>query len=302
MNFRLPGLTAAPFTAFRANGEVNLDMIPQQAALLARNGVSGAFICGTTGEGASMTSTERMSIAEAWLKARQPGLKVIVHVGHLALGDARALAAHAQAKGADAIATVAPCFFKPGANELVAWCGEVAAAAPKLPFFYYYMPSMTHVTVPAAEFLARAADRIPTLAGVKFTYEDLADFRAAKAFQQERFEVLFGRDEILLSGLELGATGAVGSTYNYAAPLYRRVIEAFRAGDLATAKREQAKAQAFIDVMNGAGGLPAGKAIMKMIGLDCGPVRLPLRSLTPEQEKRLEAGLRAVGFFDYASK
>ncbi len=301
MNFRLPGLTAAPFTAFHPNGELNLAAIPRQAALLANSGVSGAFVCGTTGEGASLTSDERRRVVEAWVKARSPKLKVIVHVGRLCLGDSRELAAHAQQVGADAIATVAPCFFKPpGARELVAWCAELAAAAPKLPFFYYHMPSMTGVTIPATAFLAEAAGKIPTLAGVKFTYEDLEDYKAAREMARERFDILFGRDEILLSGLQLGATGAVGSTYNYAAPLYLRLIDAFRAGDRATAEREQARARAFIDVMNRFGGLPAGKAMMKFIGLDCGPVRLPLRALGAGEEAELRAGLQSVGFFDFA--
>ncbi len=100
----------------------------------------------------------------------------------------------------------------------------------------------------------------------------------------------------------MGATGAVGSTYNYAAPLYQRIIKAHSAGDLATAEREQAKAQRFIDVMNAAGGLPAGKRIMKLIGVDCGPVRLPLRNLPEEHERKLRADLDGAGFFDFSSK
>jgi len=303
MKYQLPGLVAAPFTPFRADGELALDVIPRQARTLAGNGVIGAFVCGTTGEGASMTSDERRRVTEAWIAARPAGLRIIVHVGHPSAGDARALARHAQDAGADAIATVAPSFFKPpGVGELVAWCAQVAAAAPKLPFFYYHIPSMTNVTIPAAAFLAEARAKIPTLAGIKFTYEDLADYRAAFALGGSDYQVLFGRDEILLTGLQAGATGAVGSTYNYAAPLYVRIMRAFAAGDLPTAEREQAKARAFIDVMNRFGGQPAGKAIMKLVGIDCGPVRLPMRTLTAAQESELRAALEAQGFFEFSSK
>ena len=303
MKFPLPGLVAAPFTPFHTDGELALEVVPRQARTLAQNGVIGAFVCGTTGEGSSMTSDERRRVTETWVKARPPGLKIIVHVGHLSLGDSRALAQHAQAAGADAIATVAPSFFKPtGVEELVAWCAQVAAAAPKLPFFYYHLPSMSGVTIPTAAFLDAARQKIPTLAGIKFTYEDLADFRATHTLGGSDYQVLFGRDEILLKGLELGATGAVGSTYNYAAPLYLRIMKAHAAGDHATAEREQAKARAFIDVMNHFGGQPAGKAIMKLIGLDCGPVRLPMRALSPANESALRAALEAQGFFDFACK
>lgn len=303
MNYRLPGLVAAPFTAFRADGSLALDTIPRQAQFLAHNGVIGAFICGTTGEGASMTSDERRRVAEAWLRHKPANLQVIVHVGHLSGHESQELARHAESIGAQAIAAVAPNFFKPaGVEELVAWCAEIAAAAPKTPFFYYHIPSMTAVPIKAAEFLRAAHGRIPTLAGIKFTHEDLEDFRATREVAPGRYDVLFGRDEILLSALEAGATGAVGSTYNYAAPLYVGLMRALAAGDKATAQREQAKARAFIDIMIRFGGQPAGKVIMKLVGLDCGPSRLPLRNLKANDEAALRAALEAQGFFAFSSK
>lgn len=299
----LQGLVAAPFTAFQPDGALALDAIPRQAALLHRNGVNGAFICGTTGEGASLSTEERRIVAETWRKHCPAGLELIVHVGHLSATEAAGLARHAQKIGADRIATIAPSFFKPArAEELVAWCAEVAAGAPDLPFYYYHMPSMTGVNIKATDFLQHAAGRIPNLAGIKFTYEDLEDYRNACNFDGGRFTILFGRDEILLSGLRMGATGAVGSTYNYAAPLYVDVIKAFKAGDSATAEAKQAQARQFIDVMNGRGGLPFGKAIMRLIGVDCGGVRLPLRKVTDKEVEELRAALDAVGFFGYCSK
>ena len=304
MKNTLAGLIAAPFTPFDSAGNVALPVIPRLASLLQKNGVAGAFVCGTTGEGSSLTLPERFQVAEAWRQAAPAGtLKVIVHVGHLSVFDACTLAEHAQKIGADAIASIAPSFFKPATvQELVAWCMLVAAAAPKLPFYYYHMPAMTGVNITATEFLRHADGRIPTLAGVIFTHEDLDDYRAARVYANGKYAILFGRDEILLSGLELGAPGAVGSTYNYAAPLYTDLIAAHRAGDLARAKAEQAKARAFIDVMAAHGGLPAGKAIMGLIGVDCGPVRLPLRQLSPSEIASLREGLAGGGFFEFASR
>jgi N-acetylneuraminate lyase len=299
----LSGLIAAPHTPFRADGSVAVDVIPQQARLLAHNGVRGAFICGTTGEGPSLSSEERRAVAEAWMAAKPATLEVVVHVGHLCLSDARALATHAQSIGASAIATVAPSFFKPASQtELVAWAAQVAAGAPNLPFYYYTIPSVTGVSLSAAEFLAAADGRIPTLAGIKFTFENLMDFQRATAHAGGKYNVLFGRDEILLSGLALGAPGAVGSTYNFASPLYNRIIEDFNRGDVASARADQMRAVEFIGVLDRHGGLAAGKAVMKMLGLDCGPVRLPLRALTPADESSLRAALEKIGFFSYASK
>ena len=300
---RLTGLIAAPHTPFRPDGTVALELVPLQARLLAHNGVAGAFICGTTGEGASLSTDERRAVAAAWVAARPPGLAVVVHVGHLALADACALAAHAAEIGADAVATVAPSFFKPaGQPELVAWCARVAAAAPALPFYYYTIPSMTGVALSSADFLAAAETRIPNLAGVKFTFENLMDFTRATNHGGGKFDILFGRDEILLAGLALGATGAVGSTYNFAAPLYLRVIDAFRRGDLDSARRDQARAIEFIAALDRYGGLVAGKLAMKLIGLDLGPVRLPLRAATAADESGLRDAFEKIGFFDYCAK
>lgn len=303
MKPNLHGLIAAPFTPFRPDGEVALDVIPRLASLLAHNGVSGSFICGTTGEGHSLTVDERRQVAEAWRAATPASVKLVVHVGHLSLGESANLAAHAASIGADAIATIAPSFFRPaGVQELVAWCAKVAAAAPQLPFYYYHMPAMTGVNIDVTDFLTAADGRIPNLAGVKFTHENLMDYGLARAVAGGRYSMLFGRDEILLAGLSLGAAGAVGSTYNFAAPLYQRILRAFDAGDLATARVEQARAQQFIHVLQHRGGLAAGKATMQLIGVDCGPMRLPLRSLTSEQIATLRRELESIGFFDYCCK
>jgi N-acetylneuraminate lyase len=299
----ITGLVAAPFTPFQSDGNLAFDTIPRLAGCLAKNRVSAAFVCGTTGEGVSLTLGERRKVAGAWRDTLPDGMKLIVHVGGFNIGESQELARHAQAIGADAIASIAPSFFKPaGPEALVAWCAKVASAAPELPFYYYHMPAMTGVRIPAAEFLAQVNDQIPNLAGIKFTDENLVDFERARAWGKNRYTILFGRDEMLLSGLERGAPGAVGSTYNYAAPLFHRIIEAQASGNVDEARKHQQQACQFIDILNEFGGLPAGKAIMKLIGVDCGPVRLPLTSLDPAKENELRQRLQAIGFFEYASQ
>ena len=301
---RIKGLVAAPFTPFKKDGVVNMAVIEKLAASLVANKVAGAFVCGTTGEGVSMTIAERMKVAAQWQACAGKNLRVIVHVGHTALGECRTLAAHAQKIGASAVGCMAPFCFKPTkAEDLVAFCAEVASAAPDLPFYYYHIPCVTGVTIPAFDFLRAATDRIPNLAGIKFTHENLMDYASCVRWEGGRFDALFGRDEMLLSGLAVGAEGAIGSTYNYAAPIYHRIIKAFKKGDLALAQAEQARANAMIAVLIRYGGMPpAGKAFMRAIGLDCGSVRLPLRALTDEQAAALCAEAEAIGFSGFASR
>jgi len=294
MQTKHTGLIAAPFTPFQPTGEVHYDSIEQQAAALRQAGVAAAFVCGTTGEGMSLTGAERMQVAERWQKVNQ--LPVIVHVGHTCLSDCQALAAHAAKIGASATAAFAPFFFKPASvNDLVAFCAEIASAAPDLLFYFYHFPAITGVNFSMRTFLEVASTRIPNLAGIKYTHEDLLDFGRCLDFEGGRYEMLWGRDEALLAALTIGATGAVGSTYNYAAaPIYMPLLKAFAAGDLKEARRLQGKARDLIAIMVRLGGMSAGKAIMKIIGVDCGPVRPPLANLSSAQYAELEEKLKPL--------
>ncbi|HEX6972063.1 MAG TPA: dihydrodipicolinate synthase family protein, partial [Limnochordia bacterium] len=292
------GLIAAPLTPFYPDGSVHLDAIDRLAEHLVACGVAGAFVCGTTGEGLSLTTAERQAVAERWVRAARGRLRVIVHVGHTALGEAQALARHAQEIGAAALAALAPCFFRPpSVAALVDVCAAIARAAPRLPFYYYHIPAMTGVGLPAYDFLQAAAGRIPTLAGVKFSADDLVDFERCAGLAGGRFEMLYGRDEMLLAALAVGARGAVGSTYQFAAPLYGRLLAAWRAGDLPKARAEQRWSAEIVAVLARYGVLAAQKAVMQMIGIDCGPVRPPLVPLDAGAARRLRSELEAIGFY-----
>lgn len=293
------GLIAAPFTPMDPSGEVNLSMIDRLADVLVAEGVSGAFVCGTTGESLSLTVEERKAVAARWVRAADGRLKIIVHAGHPCTKDAKELVRHAAAAGADAVSVMAPSFFRPASlDDLVDWCAAVAAEAPGLPFYYYHIPEMTHVSFRMIDFLERAEERIPNLAGIKFTHWDLMDFAACANYKNGKFAMLIGKDEILLSAIAAGARGAVGSTYNFAAPLYHRVLRALEANDLAEARRAQAKAVELVRTFSKYGGLAAQKAIMRMRGLDCGPVRPPLRDLSPEEYHRLKEELTVLGLLE----
>jgi N-acetylneuraminate lyase len=294
-------LIAAVFTPFTRRYDVNLKTIDRYAEFLAKQGVAGVFVCGTTGEGLSLTIRERFDVAERWVRVCGDQMRVFIHVGNECQKDACALAAHAQEIGAGAIATIGPNFFKPrNLEELVDHSTAIAAAAPGLPFYYYHIPAMTGLPYRMINFLTLAAGRIPTLAGIKFTHEDLMDFGLCSQFKRGRFDMVFGRDEILLSALALGARKAIGSTYNFFAPGYLKITKAFEEGDLASAREEQLYAMKMIQILCRYGSIPAGKAIMAMRGIDCGPVRPPL-TLSTSQAGELKRDLEAINFFDHVN-
>ncbi len=300
---RIRGLVAAAHTPFHEDGSLNLAVVDLQAAHLQKNGVMAVFIAGTTGECHSLTLAERLSLTERWMTvARSTPLRVIIHVGSNCLEDAKQLAAGAERCGAPAIAALAPSYFTPhDLEDLVHWCARISDAAPGTPFYYYDIPSLTGVQFSMLEFLDRAADRVPTLAGIKFSNPDLAMFQRCLHASGGAFDMLWGVDEYLLAALALGGEGAVGSTYNFAAPLYHRMIAAFQRRDLQTARMEQFRSVELVALLAGYSFMGASKALMKMLGLDVGPARPPNRNPGPEQLRRLSDELGRCGFFEWAA-
>ena len=148
------------------------------------------------------------------------------------------------------------------------------------------------------EFLRLGEERIPNLVGIKYTAATLHEYQACVDYKGGKYDVLFGYDELLLPALAVGAKGAVGSTYNFAAPLYLRVMELFEGGQLQEAQQLQLLLVNMIREMVKFSPIPAQKAIMQMIGFDLGPLRLPLVSLSEKDKETLKERLEVIGFFE----
>ena len=298
---KIKGLIDAPFTPFHEDGSLNLAPIPEYAALLARNGLKGVFINGSSGEGYMLTEEERMQLAEAWMAAVPEDFKVIVHVGSTSVMSSRRLAEHAQKIGAWGIGAMATPFPKIGSIEqLCRYCEEIASAAPNLPFYYYHIPAFNGAFLSMYDFLKAVDGRIPNFAGIKYTFESLYEYNRCRRYQNGKFDMLHGQDETILPCLAMGgAQGGIGGTTNYNG----RCLEAWEKGDLEKARQLQDFAQDVIDVIcNFRGNIVGGKRIMKLIGLDLGPNRVPFMSVTEEEEQELRRQLEAIDFFSHCNK
>jgi len=295
------GLIAAPFTPMHGDGSIRPDLIPAYADWIKNQQINGVFICGTTGEGMLLTLDERKVIAEQWIKEQSEDFKVFVHVGTTSAMQSKELAEHAQASGAYAIGCMGPVFLRPGRlEELVSYCAEVASGASGLPFYYYHIPSVSGISLSMPGFLREAQKLIPNLAGIKFTDRNMMEMLQCINADGCSWDILHGFDEELLGGLSMGATAAIGSTYNYIPSLYRKIINAFNAGDLQTARHYQLKSTEFVDILiRYGGGVIGGKPVMKMIGLDCGPLRSPARNLSESELLQYEKELNDIGFFNW---
>jgi N-acetylneuraminate lyase len=303
---KINGLIAAPFAPMDESGSLNYDQIPGYASMLQRNGIRGVFVNGTNGEGLEMDMDERMKMAESWVRYRRDNFSIIIHVGHPDLESSCALASHAKNIGADSIGIMMP--VNSSSMSLAELCNRLivtASAVKDLPVYYYHMPPRTKLNFSVYEILKTVSGKIDNLVGVKFTDYNLMDFKLCKHLDNERFDMIYGRDEMLVSALSFGAKAGIGSTYNFLAPLYLSIIDAFREGEMKKAVDLQYESMKIIDAFAGMGNVhpvAAQKAIMKLVGINCGPIRNVDLRLTQEQIDLLYERLVASGFNRYASK
>ena len=302
---KFEGLIAAPFAPMGKNGEIIPEMVPDYYEFLEKNSVVGAFINGSTGEGVSLSQKEKMTIVEKWTsvsKVRKT-VKVITLIGGTSYTECIDNAQHAASYGVEAVAILAPYYFKPAtARSLADYCALIAASIPQTPVYFYHIPVLSGCFIPMFDFLHAAAPIIPNLAGIKYTHEDFMDFLSCINFMDGKFDMMWGRDENLLSALVLGTRSGVGSTFNYAAPLYYEIIAAFDRGDLPTARLLQQKSIDMIRLLGKYGGIATGKAYMKYIGLDLGQFRLPVSNMSEESYDKFVAEVRSLQMANWFSK
>ncbi|MCD9527835.1 dihydrodipicolinate synthase family protein [Photobacterium carnosum] len=293
---KLTGLIAAPHTPFDSLNNVNFEEIDKIAKHLIKDGVKGIYICGTTGEGIHCSVEERKAIAERWVSAIDNKLDIIVHTGALSIVDTLELTRHADTLDILATSAIGPCFFKPGSvQDLVAYCAAVAAAAPSKGFYYYHS-GMSGVNLNMEEFLIQADKQIPNLSGLKFNSGDLYEYQRCLRACNGKFDIPFGVDEFLPGALAVGAKSAVGSTYNYAAPYFNSIIDAFNKGDQDAVFNKMTNVIKLIKVLVEFGGVAAGKVAMELHGINAGNPRLPLTPLSEKQKEIVVEKMKAADF------
>ncbi len=302
---KFEGLVAAPFTPMDKNGNLNLEMIPRYYNFLEKNGVAGAFINGSTGEGVSMTQREKQAQAQKWAGCLKNGgkMRIINMVGGTSYNECIENAVFSYEAGLSAIAMVAPYYFKPAdESQLAEFVAKVGEAVPGMPVYFYHIPVLTGVSLSMFSFLKKISSMLPNLAGIKFTHEDLMDFHLCLDFMDGKYDILWGRDESMLSAFAIGCRGVIGSTYNYAAPLYYELIKAFNAGNMKEARRLQLISVRIVQLLGKYGGMATGKAFMRYVGIDCGKFRSPVKNMTDKMYEDFVKDVEQLNIADLLSK
>jgi 4-hydroxy-tetrahydrodipicolinate synthase len=289
----LHGLMTAILTPFDAEGRLALELMPTLLDFQRKAGVDGVVVCGTNGEGTSLSVEERKQILEAVMENRE-GLTVVAGTGATSLTDALALSRHAEEVGADALLVLPPFFVKnPSAEGLATYFGPILEAT-SLPTLLYSIPQFTAVPI-SNELLERLAD-YSNLAGLKDSAGDWTRTHALIT-RFPHLRVFAGSDRLAAACYTAGGAGCISGGAN----AFPEIVAAVRDAHLANPKgasveTAQARLDALIDITIRYPFISSTKAILPYRGLPRLGVRPPLVTLPQAQEESLIAELRAAGF------
>ncbi len=289
------GIFAALITPFTKTGEVNKQAIKDSVDYLLSKGINGFYVCGGTGEGLLLTEKERNLVLDTTVSQVNHAVPVIAHVGAPSTQEAEALAKHAAANGADAVASIPPIYYSVGREGIVEYYRRLAEAAGN-PVFFYNLPASTNFSLNAD--LASTLFQQNIIQGVKYTSSDMLNLRIIMDACGQKLKVFSGPDEMLLPFLTMDVLGGIGATFNCMPEIFVGIYQSWKNGEIEKAKQLQVKANRVISAFIKYGVIGAVKASMGFLGIDCGDPRGPLPSLSDEQKENLKNDLREVGFFD----
>lgn len=282
----------ASLTAMSEDGlTVDLSQIEKMANDLVSQGVTGAFVNGTSGQSLSLSVEERKQILEAWhnTKAAKSGkLTIIPHIGANSMKDTLELADHAVSLGVFAIGAMPPSFFKPNnAKAAAEYLIHIAHRHPKVPVYYYHIPSMTGVNVSCSDSLSIAKEYAPNVVGCKFTDSLFVDLQRAAS---RNFTCLVGADDMLTYALAAGSHGAIGISYNFTGRLHRKILDEFEKGNIQKAEELQKISGEIFHIIKSTGNVFSAcyYCTEKLRGVNFGAMRYPHHNATAESRKILD--------------
>ncbi len=265
-------------------------------------GVHGIWATGTTGEFSCFDQTEREAIVQTVVEAAAGRVPVIAGIGDCSTRLAIAHGCAARRAGADAVALTPPYYYVNSQEELLDHFRAVRQAVD-LPLLIYNIPQnvKTRMEVPTVLTLAREG----TVVGIKDSQNDLDWFRQVMTATRDdglNFRGFLGTRILIDSGVIAGANGAIPGISNVIASDCVAVYEAARRGDWKAADRHTVRAIGIQKVINIARGSPTSssfsgmKAILKSLGvLSTARVRLPLRTVTADEEARIAEAITGFG-------
>lgn len=295
------GLIPAFYACYDDEGQISPERVQAYTRFLVSKGVKGVYVGGSSGECIYQSVADRKLLLENVVAAAEGKLTIIAHVACNNTADSQELARHAESLGVDAIASIPPIYFRLPEHAIAKYWNDISAAAPNTDFIIYNIPQLAGValTMPLLHEMLKN----PNVIGVKnssMPVQDIQMFKYEGTLGGRDFVVFNGPDEQLISGLMMGADGAIGGTYSSCPELYLKLYELAKSGDAETARALQYDINNIIYALCSCKGnmYAAIKAVLKKReGLELGGVRAPLVNLVPEDEAIID---KIVGMIDAA--
>ena len=284
------GVIPAFYACYAPDGTVSVEGVKALTRHLIAKGVKGLYVGGSSGECIYQSVAERKTVLEAVMSEAKGKLTIIAHVACNNTADSAELAAHAEACGVDAIASIPPIYFHLTNDAIADYWNTISAAAPNTEFVIYNIPQLagTALTMP---LLSKMLEN-PNVVAVKNSSMPVQDIQMFKdagiaARGKDGFAVFNGPDEQFVSGRVMGADGGIGGTYAVMPELFLKMNELLAEGNVERAREIQYQADRIIYKMCEAkGNLYAvmKEILRRMYGLELGGVRAPLPNLVSADE------------------
>lgn len=295
MRFKLEGVLPAILTPFTRGGKhVDYEKAGAWADALAKKGVHGIFVAGSTGEGLLMSLDERKRLAEALMEAVGKKIKVVVQTGCLDTMSTIALTQHAQEIGAHAVGVYTPAFYRYGDEALYRHFAMVAQSAPKMPLLLYDIPRFTGNAL-SPELILRLATKVESVVGMKDSSGDMVHLSRVLAEAPKGFTVINGADEFTYQAYLTGAAGSVALTANVVPEMFLSILQDTKAGKLKPALATQRSMGAVMKALGYGQKIATYKEAVRLMGFDTGHVRPPQPELTAAEKRNVQRALGDLG-------
>jgi 4-hydroxy-tetrahydrodipicolinate synthase len=278
-------------TPFAADGSLDLDAAAGLATYLVDElGNDGLVISGTTGESPTTSDAEKSELLRVVLDAVGDRAKILAGIGTFNTEHTLELAATAAKLGANGLLVVTPYYSKPPQAGIVEHFRRVADATD-VPVMLYDIPGRAGVAI-ATDTMLRLAEH-QRIVAVKDAKGDLT--ASARVIAQSELAFYSGDDAMTLPLLSVGAVGVVGTSTHFSAVGTKQLIEAYLAGDIATALRRHQQLLPIYTGIFATQGCILVKAGLRLQGRDVGGLRLPLIEATLAEIDGLRSALAAAG-------
>lgn len=293
MNFRVQGVVVPLLTPYDGRGDFDAVKLRPLVDFLIERGVHGFFPGGSTGEGPLLSNDERRACCEAVVEAAAGRVPVIMQTGATTTVETLALTRHARESGAAAAALIAPYYYTHADETLIRHFCTVADAVPDFPIYLYNYPAVSSNSLSPA-LAAAVAERCPNVVGIKDSSGVLGNLVAYSRLRSGRFNTFSGSDGQALAALAVGADGCVSGNANVVPEIVVALYAAAAAGDLAAARRMQARLDRARQIMGDGGHLALFKGLLAHRGVELGDVRAPLPPAGPALIEERWAALEAL--------